>query len=537
MLTKFPRKPLWLALGLALTVALSVFAGSTYLAEETPDPLIEGDRHFEEKSYRKAYENYQAYLKDNPESKRWFEIKLRMGHSQAQLGRHSKAEAELVELADSDKLTDIQKARANYRLGHYFAERPHYYYENSKKVKKWGAWQPDSRHHSVAKKDAKRAKDRHALSFDLLLPHAEKALKTENLEKDAKESLAMVEEAYNAGLDAAAALQTWQYQHGTKRKSVDYFDANGQKATHYYHIREFKDRDAIIKGYDRAAELATKLNKNAYGMSFWKKKFPKETREALKKATEAGHNMAALATYRKGAFLVALTQIDDWYVRNLLYHPELEDYNPLDGDYSPIPVFKKIYKDYHDTTYADDAQYFIGYCYQQVGQHQLAEKAYLTLINDEAFKTSTERSSARHNLQQILSQRMEVRTITNDKEIETTRSVRKWADNSQWQYRTRNGTSRSVFKKGETIGLWIETRNVSKFEVRALTFDLPALMKNSDFLEAHAAGFQNVANAAIESTVNKYVGEKVYSKSYETSDAQVQMAEGVADAFNNTFIS
>ncbi|MHC4841300.1 MAG: MG2 domain-containing protein, partial [Planctomycetota bacterium] len=518
MLTTIPRKPLWLTLGLALTVALSVFVGGTYLAEEDTDFQAEGDRHFEEKSYRKAYENYQAYLKDNPEAEKWFQIKLRMGHCQAQLGRHEKAEVELTELADAEKLTDLQKARANYRLGHYFNDRPHYYYENSKKVKKWGSWQPDSRYYSTEKKDIKRAKDRLARSFDLLLPEAKKAMADAALEKDPKEAMAMINEAYNAGLDAAGALHTWQYQHGTKQKNVDYLDANGQKQTHYYYIYEFKDRDEILKRYNESAQLALDFKAACTTMQTWKKEFADGVLDALEKNAKEGHDMAALSLYRKGAFLVSLTQIDDWYVNNLLYHPELEDYNPLDSEYSPLPVFKKIYKDYHNTSYADDAQYFVGYCYQQVGQHQLAEKAYLELINDETFKKSTETSSARYNLQQIRAERMDIRTLVNDKEVKTDRSVRKWADSSNWQYRTHNGTNRSIFKKGETIGLWVETRNVEKFEVRALTFDMPGLMSDNGFLEAHAAGFQNVADAPIESIVNKYVGEKVYTKGYETSD-------------------
>ena len=140
MLTKLTRKPLLLSLGSVILLALTCLIVGVAYAGDKPDDLAEGDKQFEEKSYRKAYEAYEAYLKENPESEDWFRVKLRMGHCQAQLGNHDKAEVELVELADKDGLSDLERARANYRLGHYFASRPHNYYENSKGEKSWGRW-------------------------------------------------------------------------------------------------------------------------------------------------------------------------------------------------------------------------------------------------------------------------------------------------------------------------------------------------------------------------------------------------------------
>ena len=196
MLTRLSKKPLLLGLGSAILIAVTCMIVGISFAEEKPDKLAEGDKQFEEKSYRKAYEAYVDYLKDHPDSADWFRIKLRMGHCQAQLGNHDKAEKELTELADKDGLSDLERGRADYRLGHYFMERPHYYYENSKGVKSWGNWIADSSYHNTQKEDTERAKDRLAASFKLLEPEGRKALKTLGENPD---SVSMVEEAYNTG--------------------------------------------------------------------------------------------------------------------------------------------------------------------------------------------------------------------------------------------------------------------------------------------------------------------------------------------------
>ena len=484
-------------------------------ADDKPDMLAEGDKHFEEKSYRKAYEAYEKYLADNPEANDWFRIKLRMGHSQAQLGNYDKAEVELTTLADSEKITDIEKGRANYRLGHFYMNRPHYYYENSKGEKSWGRWIADSTYHHTEHDDVKNSKDRLAKSFELLEPAARESLKKLGEDADAIE---MIEEAYNAGLDAAAALHTWQYQQGQKQKSIDYFDINEQKQTYYYYIYEFNDRDEIIAKHDALVKLADELKQTCQSLVMQKREFPAGVRDKLNEGPKRAENMAALATYRKGSFMVSMAQIDDWYMRNMLYHPDMEDFDPLAGEYSPIPTLQKVYKDYHTSSYADDAQYFIGYCYQQVGRHKDAVAAYDVLIADEAFKDSTETSSAKYNRQQLVAERLTVQTIASDVNVEDKKAVKKWPNGASWQFRENPGTSRSLFKKGEHIGLWVETRNVKEFEVRALTFDVSALMKDNDFLQAHTAGFHHIGDGVLAKLVEKYIGEKVFAQSYTTGD-------------------
>ena len=371
MLSKLPRKAL-MAIGTTTLLVLTSLVVSISLAADKPDNLAEGDKQFEEKSYRKAYEAYEQFLKDNPDSPEWFRIKLRMGHCQAQLENYDKAEAELTSLADHDKLSELQKGRANYRLGHFYMSRPHYYYENSKGERSWGRWIADSSYHHTEREDVERAKDRLAKSFSLLEPEGRKAITRLGEDKDA---FAMVEEAFNAGLDAAAALHTWQYQSGQQQKSIDYFDANGQKQTYYYYQYEFKDRDEIITKHDALVKLATELKQACNSLLVQKREFPKEVMDVINAGPAKADNMGALALYRKGSFMVAMAQLDDWYTQNMLYHPDLESFDPLAGDYSPIPAFEQVYKDYHATPYADDAQYFIGYCFQQVGRHLDADKA------------------------------------------------------------------------------------------------------------------------------------------------------------------
>ncbi|MBZ0138093.1 MAG: hypothetical protein K8I27_17185 [Planctomycetes bacterium] len=509
------KKTTLLSFGGALAIALTgLFVGMTW-ADDKPDMLAEGDRQFAEKSYRKAYEAYEQYLKDNPESDQWFRVKLRMGHSQAQLGNYDKAEIELTTLADSDKLTDIEKGRASYRLGHFYVTRPHYYYENSKGEKSWGRWITDSTYHHTEHEDIKRAKDRLAASFELLEPAARESLKKLGEDADAIE---MIEEAYNAGLDSAAALHTWQYQQGQQQKTIDYFDSNEQKQTYYYYVYEFKDRDEIIKRHDALVKLADELKQTAQKLLIQKRAYPADVKARLDEAPARADNMAALATYRKGSFMVSMAQIDDWYTQNMLYHPDMQDFDPLAGEYSPIPSLEKVYKDYHHTSYADDAQYFIGYCYQQVGRHTDAVGAYKVLIADEAFKDSTETSSAKYNLQQLLAQRLSVQTIARDVNIEDEKKVRKWPNNASWNFRESPGTSRSLFKKGEHIGLWVESRNAKQFDVRALTFDVSGMMKDNDFLQAHTSGFHHINDGVISKIVDKYIGEEVFTQTYTTGD-------------------
>lgn len=532
MFSLLTKKTALLSFGGALAIALTgLFVGLTW-ADEKPDMLAEGDRHFEEKSYRKAYEAYEKYLTDNPESDQWFRIKLRMGHSQAQLGNYDKAEGELVSLADSDRITDIEKGRANYRLGHFYMKRPHYYYENSKGEKSWGRWIADSSYHHVERENVENAKTRLAKSFELLEPAARESLKKLGESADAVE---MVEEAYNAGLDAAAALHTWQYQQGQQRKSIDYFDRHEQKQTYYYYIYEFKDRDEILAKHDALVKLADELKQTAQKLLIQKRAYPADVKEALDKTPERADNMAALAMYRKGSFMVAMAQIDDWYVKNMLYHPDMEDFDPLAGEYSPIPTLQKVYKDFHHTAYADDAQYFVGYCYQQVGRHQDAVAAYDVLINDGSFKDSTETSSAKYNREQILAQRLSVQTLARDTKIEDTKSVRKWPNGASWNFRESPGTGRSLFKKGEHIGLWVETRNVKEFELRALTFDVSSMMKDNDFLNAHTAGFSSIGDSVLADLVAKYTGEKVFSQTYTTGDPGPGFPEGKHNYTRMTF--
>lgn len=525
-------KKLLLGFGGALIIGLTcLIVGVTY-ADDKPDKLAEGDKQFEEKSYRKAYEAYEAFLKDNPESAEWFRIKLRMGHCQAQLENHSKAEAELTELADKEGLSDLQRGRADYRLGHYFMSRPHYYYENSKGEKSWGRWIADANYHDTSRTDIERAKDRLAASFALLEPEARKAMKTLGEDADA---VAMIDEAYNAGLDAAAALHSWQYHDGQTRKSLDYFDSSGQKQTYYYYQHDFKDRDTVIKQLDDLVKLSEDLKQSCNSLLVQGREFPKDVMDAISAGPGKAQNMAALALYRKAQFMVALSQIDDWYTQNMLYNPDLEDFNPLAGDYSPIPVFEAIYKDYHETAYADDAQYFIGYCYQQVGLHLDADKAYQKLIDDAAFKESTETSSAKYNLQQLRAERLTTVTVAHDKAIETEKSIRKWANNSSWYFREDPGTSRSLFKKGEHLGLWVESRNVSKFEVRALTFNVSAMLKDREFLDAKTSGLNNIGDSMLTEVVKRHVGEQVFSKSYTTADSADSATPGNHNFTRMTF--
>ena len=130
MRTESTRGKLLLRLGGVALLALSLLVVGIALAGDKADLLTDGDRHFKEKSYRKSFEAYEKLLKGDPEHAEWFRISLRMGHCQAQLGNHDKAEKALTDLADREGLTELQRARAEYRLGHYFFERPHYYYEN-----------------------------------------------------------------------------------------------------------------------------------------------------------------------------------------------------------------------------------------------------------------------------------------------------------------------------------------------------------------------------------------------------------------------
>jgi uncharacterized protein YfaS (alpha-2-macroglobulin family) len=515
MLTKLPRKSLLLSLGGLLLIGIIGLVAGISSAADKPDQLAEGDKQFEEKSYRKAYEAYEDFLKANPESKEWFRIKLRMGHCQAQLGNHDKAEKELTELADKEGLSDIEKGRANYRLGHYFIERPHYYYENSKGERSWGQWIADASWNSTEQKDIERAKDRLALSFKHLEPEGRKAVGKLGEDKDA---FAMIEEAFNAGLDAAAALHSWQYQSGHVQKSIDYFDVNGQKQTYYYYQHEFKDRDQIIKDLDALVTMSKELKQACTTLLTQKREFPKEIMDAISAGPVKADNMAALALYRKATFLVAITQIDDWYTQNMLYHPDLENVNPLEGEFSPMPVFDLIFKDYHETPYADDAQYYKGYCYQQVGLHLEADKAYTVLINDPAFKESTETSSAKYNLQYLRSERVTVQTVAHADAITETKTVRKWANDASWYFREDPGTERSLFKKGEHLGLWIESRNVKQYEVRALTFDVSGLMKDEAFLDAKTSGLSSIGDPALADVVSRFTGEKVFAKTYTTGD-------------------
>ena len=123
------------ALGAILFVAAGALAFNLNFAsaEDAKDWLAEGDKQFTEKSYLKAYEAYEKYLKAEPKSEQAFRIKLRMGKCQSQLEGYDKAEEIYKGLADDAGLNETEKARANYHFGLFYSTRPHYYYENSKK--------------------------------------------------------------------------------------------------------------------------------------------------------------------------------------------------------------------------------------------------------------------------------------------------------------------------------------------------------------------------------------------------------------------
>lgn len=510
------RKSLLAGFGAAAALAIATFFIGISMAEDKPNQLAEGDKQFEEKSYRKAYEAYQAFLKDNPQSTEAFRIKLRMGHCQAQLGNYDKAETELVGLADSAGLTDLQRARASYRLGHFFADRPHYYYENSKGEKSWGNWQQDSEYHDVSRSDAEGAKNRLAKSAELLTPLGIKAIG--ELGTKGAEALALVDEAFNAQLDAAAALHTWQYQLNQKSVQVDYLDDDGQKQSWAIWSYEFPDRAEILKRHDEAVDLGKQLEQAATALLTQKREFSKDILQAINDGRAKGRNMSGLALYRRGCFMVSLAQIDDWDTMQVLYHPKMEAWDPLAGEYNPVPTFEKVYADYHDTPFADDAQYYIGYVYQQVGRHAEADKAYEKLINDKDFEKSTERISALYNLQQLRAQRAVVRTVVQDVAIEAKKEVKRWSNYAGWYWRDSVGSDRSLFKKEENLGLWVESRNVAKFELRVKTFNLPGLMKDRRFLDAHAAGMPSIGDDSLLPLIDGYIGEKVFSKEYSTGD-------------------
>ncbi|MCL4731375.1 MAG: hypothetical protein KJ044_13170, partial [Planctomycetes bacterium] len=219
-----------------------------------------------------------------------------------------------------------------------------------------------------------------------------------------------------------------------------------------------------------------------------------------------------------GCFLVSLAQIDDWDMMQVLYHPKMQHFDPLAGEYNPIPTFEKVYAEYQDTAYADDAQYYVGYLYQQVGRHAEAARAYEVLINNKAFETSTERSSALYNLQQIRAQRATVWTLARDTAIESARNVQRWSNYAGWYWRYNVGTDRSLFKKDERLGLWVETRNAGKFELRVRTFNLPGLLKDARFLDAHVAGLPGIGDETLLPLIDGYIGEKVYAKDFTTGD-------------------
>ncbi|MBX3460715.1 MAG: hypothetical protein KF696_12255 [Planctomycetes bacterium] len=514
---KFVRsKPFMASFAVILLLSVGgVFAGLS-MAQDKPNQLAEGDKHFAEKSYRKAYEAYEAYLKENPKPSNWFELKLRMGHCQAQLGNFDKAELELLSLADHKGLSEIQQGRANYRLGRFFAERPHYYYENKKGEKSWGTWQQDSKYVDLSRSDAESAHKRLKLSFDKLRPLALNSVA--KLGTEGAESVAMFNEAFNAGLDAAAALQAWQYYLGQQRIQVDYFDRNEQKQSYYYYRHDFPDRDTILKQHDDLVAMALGLKQAATSLEKQGRKLEAPIAEAAKLARTRGHIAAAMATYRKGCFLVSYNQLDDWSMRELLYHPDLQDFDPLKGEYSPLPILASVYKDYHDTEFADDAQFYIGYVLGQVGRHQESEQAYEVLVKDEAFKESTETASAKYMLQQLRAERLQTRTKVSDTDIASDKRITKWHDGISWSFREGGASNRSLFKRGERIGLWTETRNVKQFKVRALTFNLPGMMKDAEFLAAHTAGLSHIGDAALQGVIARYIGEKVFEKAYETGD-------------------
>lgn len=516
MSLSFKRKSLFGGLAAALVIGLATVLVGVTMAEDKPDMLAEGDKQFAEKSYRKAYEAYEAYLKDTPGSTETFRVRLRMGHCQAQLRNFDKAEKDLIALADSEGLTDLQRARANYRLGHFFADRPHYYYENSKGERAWGQWIQDGQYRDVSRSDAESAKNRLVKSAEILVPLGRKAA-TEVGTKGA-EAVALVEEAFNASLDAAAAWHSWQYHQPQKPLQVDYLDDNGQKQAYTIWYHPFEDRAEILKRHDEAAEIGVMLEAMAKSLLVQKRAFEPEIQKAIDAALGKGRNMAALATYRRGTFLVSLCQIDDWDMMQVLYHPKMEHFDPLAADNNPVPTFAKVWAEYQDTPYADDAQYMIGFLYQQVGRHAEAAKAYETLINAKNFENSTERISAQHNLQQIKAQRATVRTIAQADAIKEGKETRRWSNFSGWYWRRHVGTDRSVFKKDERLGLWIETRNAARYELRVRTFNLPGLLKDRRFLDAHAAGLPSIGDETLLPLIDGYIGEKVFNKEYATGD-------------------
>ncbi|MCC6574610.1 MAG: hypothetical protein IT462_12575 [Planctomycetes bacterium] len=502
--------------GAAALIAAVVFFGGVLAAETPEDNLKSGDKHFEEKSYLKAYEAYEKVLKDKPDHPERFRLKLRMGHSQAQLGNHDKAEKALTELADDKGLTDLERARANYRLGGYFGERPHYYYENSKGERSWDRWIADSTYHDVSRTDAERSKDRLKAAYETF--EKEALDKIGNFGAKGPEAVKLADEAFGALVDGAAALSAWQYHYNQIQCNIDYFDKDEQKQTYTYWANDYKDKDGIIAIYDRAAELGKKLKQAAVSLMTQAREFPKEIMDAAGLAQKRGPDMSALSIYRKGCFLVELTEIDDWSVRELIQHPDLQNRKYFDGKYSPLPAFAEVYKDYHDTAYADDAQYFIGYCHQQVGDFDLAEKAYQTLVDDAAFKDSTERSSASAALQAIRAQYLRARTMVDDKEVKADKQVRKWSNDSSWRFRSYAGTERTVFHPREKLGMWVEVRNARKFSLIARTLDIRGLMKDNDFLNAKAAGLSSLGDETIKQHIAQYTGEEVFKQDFETGD-------------------
>jgi len=518
-LAQVSSKARWFTL---LSAALLVVAGavafnfSAASAEDAKDWMAEGDKHFTEKSYLKAYEAYEKVLKADPKHPAGFRIKLRMGKAQSQLENYDKAEEIYVGLADDKGLAALETARANYHLGLFFSQRPHYYYENSKKERKWGGWIADSSYHDLHRQDAERAKDRLKASFDVLEPEAQKALK--RIDPDGQAALDVINEAFNAGLDASAALHTWRYQHGQQQEKIDYFDRDNQKQTYYFYRYAFPDKDAILAQYDAITKLARDLESACTSLLPQKREFPKGVLEAAGKGRAQGLDFAAFSTYRKGCFLVSLTQIDEWYVSQLYHHPDLQNRPVAEEKYSPVPVLRSVFKSYHDSAYADDAMFFVGYFHEQVGEYDLADKAYLELIEDPAFVKSTERSSAQYNLQQMRAKRVSVRNLAQDSEIKSDKEVRKWSNWSDWNFRRHVGVDRNIFKPGEKLGLWVETRNVSKFKLTARAFNMPGLMSDSFFLKAETSGFSSVGDPVIGEVLKKYTGEEIWSKEYETGD-------------------
>jgi alpha-2-macroglobulin len=505
----------WLVPGFILAVLLSVggvFSLTSVTAEDAPDYLEVGDVNFDEKSYRRAYEAYEQYLKANPDSENRFRVLLRMGHCQIQLEDFDKAEEALVALADSEGLSELERARANYRLGYMYLERPTVVYENHEGERQWGRWMQNSRAIQMGRRNAESAHERLGKADELMRPIALDALK--GFADDPARALTLFEEGFNMGLDAAAALQSLQQFRGTERRSFDYLDRNNNKHTWWFNERLYPDRDELTKHYESLSAYGKQGQTTAESVAD-----VRELREQADALRARGRNMAALSLYRAGQFLVSAAHIDDHNFNMLIRVREGSDYDPLAGEHSPLPWFERVYAEFPDSEYADHALFFTGYVHEQAGQYDKAIAAYQRLIEDERYAGRREVSSARAAVEGLTRKRLTVRTLVSDSEIESSHSEHLFPNGSHWRWNESVGTSRSVFMPGEHIGLWVESRNAKTQTVRALGFDLTGFMRDPEFLNAEAPGFNQLGHSALTDVVRRYTRDKVFEAELPAHDS------------------